>query len=147
MHMRRLVLLSVVTLAVIALAGCVAAGTPGTGGTQAALPGTGWALTRLNGQPAMTDVNVTLVFEAQRLGGTDGCNQYGTAYEVKGNQLTISKEIAATLMACADEIMDQAAAYTKALPQTASYESDGTYLRLLGPDGKTLAEFTRLAGG
>ncbi|NMB67709.1 MAG: META domain-containing protein [Chloroflexi bacterium] len=76
------------------------------------LAGTGWILTELNGQPALADVSVTLEFADGRLGGSDGCNSYGGGYRVEDGRLIVGADMASTLMACADEIMQQASAFS-----------------------------------
>lgn len=107
------------------------------------LAGTSWILTQLNGQPALADVSITLEFSDGRLGGSDGCNLYGGAYKVEGSQLKVDANMAGTLMACADEIMQQASAYTAALQQSPAFQVEGEQLSLLDEKGKVLAVLTK----
>ena len=110
--------------------------TPSTGDP---LTGTSWILAQLNGQPALADVNVTLEFASGRLGGSDGCNSYGGGYQVEGGKLKVDPNMVSTLMACADEIMRQASAYTAVLLQSPAFQVEAGQLTLLGKDGAALA--------
>lgn len=105
------------------------------------LAGTGWILTEVNGQPALADVSVTLEFADGRLGGSDGCNSYGGGYRVEDGRLIVGADMASTLMACADEIMQQASAFTAVLLQSPAFSIEGERLTLLGEDGAALAVF------
>lgn len=105
------------------------------------LASTSWTLTQLNGQPALADVSVTLEFADGRLGGSDGCNSYGGGYQVEDGRLKVDPNMVSTLMACADEIMQQASAYTAVLLQSPAFQVEGEQLTLLGGDGAALAVF------
>ena len=49
---------------------------------------------------------VTAVFEEDGLlSGSDGCNSYFTSFETEGEAISISPEIASTLMLCPDEAL------------------------------------------
>ena len=125
-----------------------AAKTAGTGGE---LAGTSWVLTDLNGQPPLAETTITLKFLAGgRVAGNDGCNNYSTSYTVEGDKITISPQIATTLMACEESIMKQAAAYTKALPTAATFEINGDALTLRDASGVAIlayqAQSQELAG-
>ena len=108
---------------------------------QPTLDNTRWVLESLGGQPALANTRLTLNFENGRLGGSDGCNQYGTTYSASGGKLTVGREIMSTMMACAEPVMRQASAFTALLPQAAAYRRDGQQLTLLDAGGKTLAVF------
>jgi heat shock protein HslJ len=99
-------------------------------------------LATLNGQPALNVAPVTLSFENGKVSGSDGCNSYNAGYTATDTTLKINGPIAATMMACAEPIMTQAAAYTKALEQVATYQVDGAQLTLSDASGKELATFT-----
>lgn len=105
------------------------------------LASTSWILTQLNGQPALADVSVTLEFADGRLGGSDGCNSFGGGYQVEDGQLKVDPNMVSTLMACADEIMQQASAYTAVLLQSPAFQVEAGQLTLLGEDGAALAVF------
>ena len=121
------------------LGGCTALPDPVAG----TLADTSWTLVSLDGQPAGSGTPVTIRFENGRIGGTDGCNSYSTAYTVNGAKLSIDKNIVATMMACPEPIMQRVAAYITALTQAAAYRIDGGQLTLSDASGKALATFTR----
>lgn len=105
------------------------------------LAGTSWILAQVNGQPALADVNVTLEFADGRLGGSDGCNSFGGGYQVEDGQLKVDPNMVSTLMACADEIMQQASAFSAVLLQSPAFQVEAGQLTLLGGDGAALAVF------
>jgi heat shock protein HslJ len=106
------------------------------------LAGTGWTLATLNGQSVLQGTTVTLNFESGRAAGSDGCNNYTAPYTADGSNIQIKQPIASTMMACPEPIMNQAAAYMKALEQAATYKVDGKQLTLSDAGGKALATFT-----
>ncbi|MCE5257643.1 MAG: META domain-containing protein [Chloroflexi bacterium] len=127
----RLVLL--VVAAALVLAGCA---------STDALNNTKWSLATLAGQPLLAGTKVTLGFADGQLTGSDGCNQYSTSYTVEGSKIAIGKEIISTLMACDEPIMQQASAFSDALPKAVAFKSDGQQLILLDAAGNALATFT-----
>lgn len=108
------------------------------------LKGTRWQLTQLNGQPVLEGVTVTLNFEADTLGGSDGCNTYGGSYTTKSSAFKTAGDIFSTMMYCSDVINNQATAYYTALNQAASFTLKDQTLSLLDDSGMALAEFTIL---
>ena len=111
-----------------------------TGGTDT-LAGTSWTLATLKGQPALAATAVTLNFVAGKVAGSDGCNNYSGSYTADGTNIKFSSSMAATMKACPDPIMKQAAAYMQALGQAATYKADAQQLTLLDSSGKELAMF------
>ena len=107
---------------------------------------TEWSLVDLNGQSVGSHPQVTLNFEDSTINGRDGCNSYSTTYTVTDGKFSVNKNISATMMACPEPIMQQAAAYITALTQAAAYTIDGRQLTLLDASGKVLATFTRQSG-
>ena len=63
-----------------------------------------------------------------RISGSDGCNQYSGTYMVSGSQLQVSPNLASTLMACEQQVMDQATTYTRILLAPASWQVSGDRL-------------------
>ena len=104
---------------------------------------TSWILTALDNKPVVNDTLVTIKFEKGMTTGGDGCNSYSTTFIQKGHKITISPNIASTMMACPEAIMQQAATYTTMLTQVATYKIDDQQLALLDANGKTLATFTK----
>jgi heat shock protein HslJ len=112
------------------------------------LEGTQWELTTYNnGQNAMVsvlpDTRITALFEDGNLGGSSGCNNYSTSYEVDGDQISIGL-IAGTLMMCSDppEIMEQEQQYLAALQSSAIYKIVANQLELIDGNGALAATFT-----
>lgn len=135
MHTRKI--LTALTLAlVLSLGGCVS--------TTNTLVDTGWSLVGLNGQAVGFRPQITIRFDENKIKGTDGCNRYSTSYLVKGGKISVSSNMAATKMACPEPIMQQAAAYSAALMQAASYRIDGKQLTLTDASGAVSATFAML---
>jgi heat shock protein HslJ len=94
----------------------------------------------LSGQAALKGTTVTLNFVAGKAAGTDGCNSYTGSYTADGVNLKF-EQMASTMMACAEPIMQQASAYMQALTQAATYKADAKQLTLYDAGGKELATF------
>lgn len=139
----RTTLIALTIVAGLLLAGCV----PLPGAAVDPLRDTSWTLVDLGGQAARTDTQVTIRFEDGRLGGTDGCNRYGTSYTADGGKLTVDKNVVSTMMACSEPIMEQASAYIAALTQAAAYKVEGGQLTLLDAGGNALATFAQQRAG
>ena len=95
------------------------------------LDGTAWVL---NGNDA-----VILQFEQGRVSGSDGCNRFNGPYLSRGTSLTIGPPLAATKMACAPLLLQQAARFNQALAATRFFRREGAQLRLLAADGSVRA--------
>ncbi|MHB9031407.1 MAG: META domain-containing protein [Anaerolineae bacterium] len=132
---KRLILAVVIAVSVLVLSGC---------SSSSNLVGTKWSLVSLAGQPVLTDTTVTLSFEKDTLGGSDGCNSYSTKYTLKGSQISIDRNIVSTLMACSDPIMSQAEAFKNVLLTTDSLRVSGSQLTLLDARGQSLAVLDQL---
>jgi heat shock protein HslJ len=104
------------------------------------LDGTSWMLVTLNGQAALKDTPVTLNFAAGKAAGSDGCNSYTGSYTADGTNIKFD-QMASTMMACADPIMNQATAYMQALAKAATYKANAKQLTLFDAGGKELAVF------
>lgn len=107
------------------------------------LAGTGWILSSLGGAPPLADTAVTLEFGTDgTVAGSDGCNRFTTSYTQDGAALTITQPAASTMMACAEPVMDQAAASQEALAAAETFSATGQELILVDGDGNELAAFT-----
>lgn len=138
--MKNLMKVSIVIVAVLLLAACQ----PGSGGTVN-LSGTSWRLSSLGGALPVSGTTATLEFGTDgSLAGSDGCNRYTTSFTQKNDSLTINPA-ATTMMACEENIMKQAAAYSAALAATKSLLSDGTTLILKDAAGKIVATFVAIS--
>lgn len=120
--------------------------------------GTLWQLTGYNNGmggfvSVLVDTEITAVFgEDGSLGGSAGCNNYATFYELDGRAISVGPP-ASTMMMCPvpEGIMEQERAYLAALESATAYEIEGQQLTITGADGqKVLAysvrEPTPLAG-
>lgn len=103
------------------------------------LEGTSWVLASYAGQPALPGTDVTLQFADGQAGGTAGCNGYGGAYEVDGNEISFH-EIASTLMLCTAPpgVMEQEGQFLGSLNEVERFELDEGQLQLFRPDGEAL---------
>ncbi len=108
----------------------------------ASLVGPLWQAQTIQGTAVLPDTEVTAVFgEDGSLGGSAGCNNYFTSYQVDGQTLTIDAQIGSTMMACPDPIMQQEALFLSVLPTTTSYQMNGATLELLDAGGASVATF------
>ena len=104
-------------------------------------------MTELNGQPPLPTTNITAQFDEEgRVSGSSGCNNYGAAYEVDGNNITINISPAATtLMACPEPVMVQEAAYMEALGAAETFEISEDQLTLFDADGNPVVVFSAVS--
>jgi heat shock protein HslJ len=105
-----------------------------------------WMLTELDGQAPLPDTAITAEFSDDgKVGGSASCNSYSTTYTVKGDQISFSEQIAATLMACDEPIMTQEQKYLEVLSETATYEVSDDVLTLFDTNGNSLVKFKALS--
>jgi len=123
-------------LGAIGLAGCASTKTA----TESALiDGSAWVLASLPGRSLVPDATPTARFEDGRVTGTDGCNRYSMPFTVQGTLIEIGPVGPSTRMACPENTMAQAEAFTKALISARSFRrGDGT-LELLDANGTITA--------
>lgn len=67
--------------------------------TQRTFEGTSWRVVAINGSTTPWSEHYKVRFEAGRIGGRFGCNQFGGPYRVEGGFL-IAEGIASTLLGC-----------------------------------------------
>lgn len=82
---------------------------------------TSWRLVTLSGVEPLTGTEITAQFAGREIGGSSGCNLYTGGYLAAGAALTVETPFAATLAACAAEVMDQEHAYLAALATAQSF--------------------------
>ena len=114
-------------------------------GPMRSVDGSAWTLAWVPGFELPAQPQATLRFEAGRAAGTDSCNRYTTAYTRNGSQLKFGEKGAATLMACAPEVMQVANAFGAVLYDTRSYRIEFDTLTLFNADGKALARLKEQA--
>jgi heat shock protein HslJ len=108
-----------------AVAGATAAPSPPP------LVGTHWILTgpRAVGASA-ADVTITALFDGSTVSGESGCNAYHATYEVRGQRMTIGKQVASTLRSCPRGPTAVERAYLQRLSRVASFRISGEKLSL-----------------
>ncbi len=113
------------------------------------IAGTSWTvLSYNNGKGGFTsvilDTEITAVFgEDGNVTGNDSCNNYSRPYETDGIKISFGEPGASTMMACPDEINEQAMAYQQALTNSATYEMIGNSFTLYDANGTRMVLFTR----
>jgi len=110
---------------------------------QPALNGTHWVLEQINGSPVIENTLPSLSFQGDKeVGGNASCNRFNGSYEIKDGALTFSP-LATTMMACPDPagLMEQEAAYLKALEAAASYRVEDGKLLVSDASGKVVLVF------
>lgn len=127
-------------VATILLCAC-AIGGPASQGMAMDLIGSRWSLhafvTTEKHQPVPEEVEITLVFDAARVGGNGGCNRYGASYEVKGTELSFGA-VMATRMACPGPGMQLEKRFFAVLATVVEHEIRDEQLWLRGPAGTSL---------
>jgi heat shock protein HslJ len=104
------------------------------------LNGTRWSLMSYGPADAqqglVANTEITLSFNGEDgAGGGGGCNSYGSDYAIDGDSISFSG-VFSTMMACADDILQQELAYFEALGLATTYEmTDGQLLIRYGEDG------------
>ena len=136
--MKSMKILALIFLAMTVLAAC-----GGTGGSEEALIGVIWDLTELNGDRLVPTTSITAEFsEDGKVSGSSGCNNYAAEYEVDGNEINFNMDMtASTMMACAEPIMEQEAAYLATLARAATFEAGDEKLVLFDAGGEPIAVY------
>lgn len=146
---RRAAMLVLAAAASIAVAACssgAASPSASSGAEGLPLEGTAWQLTDYVGPeggslPVPAGLAATATFEAGKVSGNAGCNQYNAAYTLDGAKITISTP-SMTAMACPEPQMALEAAYTTALQKVATYAISGDALELKTAEGKVGLRYT-----
>ncbi len=100
-----------------------------------------WELTELEGSAPVDGTSITMTLEDDTVFGSAGCNNYNGPAEVGEGTLTLGPNLATTMMACEQPIMDQETAYLDALSRATAFEMAGDTLSLLDGEGTVLAVF------
>jgi heat shock protein HslJ len=135
---KRTILGVMLLFAALVLSGCFPDIPP-----KVTLTNTMWVLSTLNDRPVVPDITVTARFQGGELSGIDGCNNYNTTYAVVEDRIGFDRNIATTLMACPEPIMQQSSAYFSALGKAVTFKITEQLLTLFAKDGQALAVFTR----
>ncbi|MBE0486273.1 META domain-containing protein [Marinobacter sp.] len=85
------------------------------------LAGSDWQIQDIDGQPVEVDSEVTIRFaEEGRVYGNSSCNRYHGGWSAEGSQLEFS-QMAATRMACPDNLMHQENRFLRLLGDVQNY--------------------------
>jgi putative lipoprotein len=110
------------------------------GNELASLEGSSWTLVEGEGMTTPGRVMPTIEFDAGRVSGSGGCNRFTGSYEEEGEMLTLGM-LAATRMACAEDVMRAETAYFSALESVASWSGTGDELVFSDSSGRTLLRY------
>jgi heat shock protein HslJ len=99
-------------------------------------------LVTLGGQPPLAGTAPSAEFTEDQISGSAGCNTYFGTYAVSGSEITIG-DVANTEMWCMEPegVMDQEAAFLKALRTVATYRVDADRLELQDEAGTPVLVF------
>jgi heat shock protein HslJ len=112
----------------------------GCGGAPRALLGTGeWNITEIGSTAVMGSTAPTIAFlEDNAVAGSGSCNRFRGGFKLTGESLTI-EQLATTMMACPDQVMQQEQAIIRQLEATRSFDiRDDGALILKDAKGGTL---------
>lgn len=108
-----------------------------TGG--AALLGDEWSVFEINGQPIVPNSKPTIKFEDGRVAGAGSCNRFMGGYTVGADGVKLEmSQMASTMMACPDPLMQQEGAFLKTLGAVTGYSVTAGVLTLTTADGQTI---------
>jgi putative lipoprotein len=97
----------------------------GADAAPATLVGTNWVAEDIKGMGVIDNAQSTLSVTADgKVAGSGGCNRYFAQAEVKGDKIRIGKA-GATMMACAEALMEQERKFFAALEAAATFRIDG----------------------
>ena len=96
-----------------------------------------------NPTPAVPNTGASLTFGTDgTIGGNMGCNSFGGDYKVDGETITFG-QVASTLMACDEQIMQQESAVFNMFANTATFKVEGSTLTLISADGNSVVLLSR----
>lgn len=90
--------------------------------------------------PLSEGVVVSLTMEGGKAGGSGGCNNYFTSYQINGFEVSFN-EIGSTLRGCPGPVSDVESAYFTNLGHVAAYQSGGIQMALKDANDDFLLEF------
>lgn len=127
-------------LLLAALAACSSAGSasPSTDPVPDTLAGTSWRAVSVGGRSTVVGREPRLAFEATKVTGSGGCNQFGGDYTYADGRLSFG-ELPMTLMGCDEPIGSIEGDFLKLLGGGVTVTvDDGGQLLLEGPAGQAL---------
>jgi heat shock protein HslJ len=140
----RPVVIAILLAVALAVAGC--GGEPDPSGSPPAgalttLAGSSWAVVSVNGRPPIPGHVPTVAFEAERISGSGGCNQFGGQYQADPTTGQFAtRELGSTLIGCvAAGVSDFESAFLQVLGGATQVAFDPAgQLVLSGPIGRVV---------
>lgn len=136
--------MTAMTMMAAALAACQPATAPDAMGDSPSpagaqvLNGTEWQVELLGGEAVLADSTPTISFAADenRVAGHGSCNRFMGSFEAGADGALGFGELASTMMACPEALMQQEDRYMKLLGVVQRYQIVGGALVLSGADGE-----------
>jgi heat shock protein HslJ len=132
-------------LALVTMTGCTSSADPAGPSTKpaptggAALGGAEWSVFEINGAATVPGSTPTIKFEEGRVFGAGSCNRFMGGYTVSADGVKLEmSQMASTMMACPDALMQQEGAYLKTLGAVTAYAVADGVLTLKTADGQTI---------
>lgn len=134
---------SLITLLAVAGQGSARAGGDASVPATDPLQGVEWVVQDIAGTGIVADSRATLAFDAEgKVAGSGSCNRYFGPYTLAADKVTFGN-MASTMMACPDALMEQERRFLQTLQQVQAFEitADGA-LVLRGSAGTITARRT-----
>lgn len=97
-----------------------------------------WKIFEIGGTPIIADSAPTIAFADGRVSGAASCNRFMGSYTLADDGLKLEmSQMASTMMACADDKMQQEDRYLKLLAAVTGWSIDKDVLTLRTADGQT----------
>lgn len=104
------------------------------------LAGGEWKVTTINGTPVVDNSRATIEFKDGRVFGAASCNRFMGGYTMRSDGMKLEmSQMASTMMACPDALMQQEGQFLKTLGGVTGHSISGNTLTLTGPDGTITA--------
>jgi len=133
----------------LALAACSSSGGGTTGGTGGTIEGVTWVLKSYDVSGTQKDVPADVYadarFEAGKVSGSAGCNQYNGAAKISGVTIAVTG-VSSTMMACPPPASDVETAYLANLNKAASFTATADSLTIFDASGATLLVYSAASG-
>ena len=129
-----------IALVLVAVTACSSGGAarPSTDRVPASLAGTSWKAVSVGGRSTVVDRPPTLTFDAAKVSGSGGCNQFGGDYAYADGRITFG-ELPMTLIGCDEPIGSLESEFLKVLGGGVTVTMDDAgQLLIEGPGGQAL---------
>ncbi len=125
--------LTLLALAGLTFAACGSDDDSSSAPTPADLDGQAFESTEVSGHDLVADSTITLAFQSDSISANAGCNTMNAGYSISDGTLDVGV-MAATMMACPDELMAQDTWLSEFLTGGPEIALDGATLTLTGDD-------------